>query len=118
VQISHLKISNPDHHGIAERLLALLHRARDEGIDVHCDQYPYVASSGGLRARLPKWAQAGGRAEVLARLRDPDTRARLRYEIDDGMARAGVSMRITAYTVTRLIVAIWVRWLRPSHLPI
>jgi preprotein translocase subunit SecD len=24
----------------------------------------------------------------------------------------------TAYTVTRLIVAIWVRWLRPSHLPI
>jgi N-acyl-D-amino-acid deacylase len=40
VQISHLKISNPDHHGIAERLLALIHRARDEGIDVHCDQYP------------------------------------------------------------------------------
>jgi N-acyl-D-aspartate/D-glutamate deacylase len=53
-----------------------------------------VASSGGLRARLPKWAQAGGRAEVLARLRDPDTRTRLRYEIDEGMAHDGVSMRI------------------------
>lgn len=94
VQISHLKISNPDHHGIAERLLDRIHRARDAGVDVHCDQYPYVASSGGLRARLPRWAQVGERAEVLARLRDPDTRARLRHEIEEGMARDGVSMRI------------------------
>jgi preprotein translocase subunit SecD len=29
-----------------------------------------------------------------------------------------VTTMFTAYTVTRLIVAIWVRWLRPSHLPI
>ncbi len=94
VQISHLKISNPDHHGIAGRLLEQIHAAREAGIDVHCDQYPYRASSGGLRARLPKWAQAGETDAVLARLRDPDTRARLRHEIEEGMARAGVSMRI------------------------
>src|SRR5690606_20284536 len=65
VQISHLKISNPDHHGIADRLLALLDQARADGIEVHCDQYPYTASSGGLRARLPDWAQAGGHDEIL-----------------------------------------------------
>jgi len=29
-----------------------------------------------------------------------------------------VTTMFTAYTVTRLIVATWVRWLRPSHLPI
>ena len=108
LQISHLKISNPDHHGIAERLLDLIHRARADGIDVHCDQYPYVASSGGLRARLPKWAQAGEKADILARLRDPDQRARLRYEIDGGMAREGVSMRIYRWQDVRIGMS-------PSH---
>lgn len=102
LQISHLKISNPDHHGIAGRLLDLIHKARDEGVDVHCDQYPYTASSGGLRARLPQWAQAGEKAAILARLRDPDQRARLRYEIEEGMARDGVSMRIYRWQDVRI----------------
>lgn len=104
VQISHLKISNPDHHGIADRLLARIRSARDEGIDVHCDQYPYRASSGGLRARLPAWAQTGTRDEVLSRLADPQTRARLRNEIEEGMARDGVSMRI--YDFADVLVAV------------
>jgi len=104
VQISHLKISNPHNHGIADRLLARLHAARDEGIDVHCDQYPYRASSGGLRARLPAWAQEGRRDEVLARMRNPEMRARLRYDIEEGMAREGTSMRI--YDFADVLVAV------------
>ncbi len=94
VQISHLKISNPDHHGIADELLAKLHQARSDGIDVHCDQYPYAASSGGLRARLPKWAQIGSTDDILARIKDPFNRGRLIYDINEGMAKEGVSMRI------------------------
>jgi len=94
VQISHLKISNPDHWGIAGELLTVIERARQGGVRVHCDQYPYTASSGGLRARLPRWAQAGEREAILARLRDPAARERLRDELNGGMARAGVSMRI------------------------
>ena len=102
VQISHLKISNPDHHGIADQLLALVAQARADGIDVHCDQYPYTASSGGLRARLPAWAQAGSHDEILARLADPDARSRLRYELNEGMAKAGVSMRIYRWEDVRI----------------
>lgn len=94
VQISHLKISNPERWGIAGDLLDLIDHARGEGVRVHCDQYPYTASSGGLRARLPAWAQAGEREAILARLRDPSVRERLHYELNEGMAKAGVSMRI------------------------
>jgi N-acyl-D-amino-acid deacylase len=102
VQISHLKISNPDHHGIADQLLAQLAKAREDGIDVHCDQYPYAASSGGLRARLPDWAQIGSHDEILARLADPEARARIRYELTEGMAKAGVSMRIYRWEDVRI----------------
>ena len=56
------------------------------------DQYPYAASGTGLDAILPNWAHAGGTDSLLARLRDPAARARLRAElIGDGAAPTGAS---------------------------
>lgn len=102
VQISHLKVSDPGHHGIAPDLLARIHAARDDGLDIHCDQYPYAASSGGLRFRLPPWAQAGETGEILARLRDPSARERLRHDLEEGMARDRISMRIYDWSQVRI----------------
>src|SRR4029079_1524290 len=51
------------------------------GVDVTIDQYPYTASSTGITALLPQWSQAGGREEMLKRLRDPATRARIKGTI-------------------------------------
>ena len=52
--------------------------ARARGVDVTIDQYPYTASSTGTNALLPQWCQAGGRSALLARLRDPATRAKIK----------------------------------------
>jgi N-acyl-D-amino-acid deacylase len=51
--------------------------ARERGVDVQCDQYPYVASSTSLGALLPNWAHDGGDEALLDRLRDDETRRRL-----------------------------------------
>jgi len=70
--------------GKSVEALELIDSARDEGIEITCDQYPYNASATGLGAYLPHWAHVGGRAELEARLRDPDTRARLKADILEG----------------------------------
>ena len=102
VQISHLKISSLDRWGRAPDLLATIGAARSRGLRVACDQYPYHASSGGLRHHLPAWVHAGGLPALLGRLREPDTRARLRYDLVEGMAKAGVSMRFYRWDLTRV----------------
>ena len=102
VQISHLKISSLDRWGRAPEILAAIAGARARGVRVTCDQYPYHASSGGLRHHLPAWVHEGGLPALLGRIREPATRARLRYDLVEGMAKAGVSMRFYRWDLTRV----------------
>jgi N-acyl-D-aspartate/D-glutamate deacylase len=78
VQISHLKLQAP-HNGLkASQMLALIEAARQEGLDVTADSYPYTAGWSELAILLPskfKIASGGisnryktkkGRAEIKA----------------------------------------------------
>jgi N-acyl-D-amino-acid deacylase len=57
--------------------------ARSRGVDVLLDQYPYTAYQTSLMTiALPTWVQAGTPEALAERLRDPDTRARVRASID------------------------------------
>jgi N-acyl-D-amino-acid deacylase len=72
VQISHLKAQGERNWWKAPGILDLLERARESGVDVHFDRYPYVAYSTGLSNLFPSWARSGGTEAFLQRLRDPD----------------------------------------------
>lgn len=78
VQIRHLKSSGERNWGQMARAVAIIDSARQAGIDVTADVYPYVASGTGLDAILPSWMQAGGDDSMLVRLRDPAIREQLR----------------------------------------
>jgi len=80
-EISHLKVSGRDSWGQMRRVLARVDSARAAGLDVTADQYPYVRAATALDASIPTWAESGGMDSLLARLRDPRTRARLREEM-------------------------------------
>lgn len=80
VHIAHLKASGVS-QGKGPELLAALEAARAGGIDVTADQYPYTAGSTGLAAMLPPWAHEGGRDKLVARLKDPGERARMREDM-------------------------------------
>lgn len=67
----------------APELLALIDAARDDGVDVTLDTYPYLAGATYLHALLPGWVHAGGPEATIARLRDPDLRERLRFELEE-----------------------------------
>lgn len=86
VQVSHLKAMGREMKGRGPDALALLASARDEGIDIGADQYPYAASATSLSAVVPPWAHEGGVAPMLARLRDRAVRGRLLAEIGEAIA--------------------------------
>jgi len=83
VEIWHLKTAYKKNWGRMSHVLARIKQARDRGLDVTADIYPYIAGSTALSACLPPWAQEGGVDKMLARLRDPQTRARLKKEISE-----------------------------------
>ena len=82
VEISHLKVTGRRNWGKATEMLKLIERAREEGIDVTADAYPYTAGSTYLASILPPWAHEGGEEKLKERCKDPKTRAKLREFIE------------------------------------
>lgn len=86
LQVSHLKVAGRNNWGSMDEALQVLHQARDEGLTVTHDAYPYTAGSTMLTAALPPWFQDGGNAAVLRRLHSESDLDRLRSDLekDDG----------------------------------
>lgn len=100
VHISHFKSSGRDAWGLVQRAAKQVEAARQQGQIVTADQYPYIASSTSLDATiLPSWALEGGRKELVKRLDDPETSARIRAFVDGKLEKrdGGTAIRIARY---------------------
>jgi N-acyl-D-amino-acid deacylase len=84
VEIFHLKCSGKANWKRMPEVIARIEAARGRGLDVTADQYPYTASSTSLTATVPDWAHEGGEEAFLRRLRDPETRAKVKAQMDAG----------------------------------
>ena len=90
VHVSHIKALGADVWGQSDTVIALIRNARAAGIDVTAAQYPYTASGTSVGASLlPRWAEAGGRDSLRARVATPAIRARLINDMEDNMRRRG-----------------------------
>jgi N-acyl-D-amino-acid deacylase len=87
VQIAHMAIIDPRHQSQPDQLVAVLEQANARGADVTYDVYPYIASGTPLSQFLPGWAQEGGVEQLVARIRDSQTHARIAEEMDKGWFR-------------------------------
>jgi dihydroorotase/N-acyl-D-amino-acid deacylase len=81
VEIWHLKAAYRKNWGRMPAVLSKIRAARARGLDVAADVYPYTAASTSLTACLPPWALEGGTEKMLARLKDPSTRARIKSDV-------------------------------------
>ena len=61
--------------------LGLVESARDEGLDVTFDCYTYPYSGTTITIGLPHWAKDGGPERLIAALKDPEDRARMKREL-------------------------------------
>jgi N-acyl-D-amino-acid deacylase len=71
VEISHFKLSGQQNWGRSKETVPMIIKAREEGLDVTIDQYPYTASSTNLGTLLPDWVLADTQDSVIARLNNP-----------------------------------------------
>ena len=81
LQVAHHKVIRKSVWQVhCKTTIALIDQARRQGMDVKVDQYPYSASATTLDSNAPLWAFEGGVDGLLARLQDPETRARINAE--------------------------------------
>jgi N-acyl-D-amino-acid deacylase len=87
VEISHFKVANKKLWGQSTKTLQKVLDARQHGIDVFVDQYPYTASSTNLGVLIPSWALAEGSEKVKGRLSDLAIREKIKSEMKEGLKR-------------------------------
>ncbi len=93
--VTHVKALGPGVWGFSMAIAHRIDRARGQGLEVWADQYPYAAGATSLSAALvPRWAQAGGQSDLRARLAAAGTRATIRAEMVENLARRGGADRI------------------------
>ena len=110
VVASHLKAKGEHYWGSSAAAVTLIQRARDRGVDIWADQYPYPTSgTDGNTVLIPAWATrppgqnqpSTSRAAMLKRvLGDPPTAKLVRTDIAHEIRRRGGAANITVYEFT------------------
>ncbi len=85
VDIIHVKIADQELWGRMNEIVALIEAARSRGVDVQTNVYPYTRGNNNLASIIPPWAHEGGKSRMLARLKDPKERERMKRDILGGI---------------------------------
>lgn len=81
VHIYHLKAAGAENWHLINAALAEIQAARDRGINVTADAYPYLYNGLDLGSFIPPDAFAAGRKKLMESLADPAVRRKLEAEI-------------------------------------
>jgi N-acyl-D-amino-acid deacylase len=81
VEIFHLKAAGKQNWGKAPEVIQRIEAARASGLDVAADTYAYTAWENSFSAFIPPWAHDGGNDAMIARLKDPAIRAKVRHDM-------------------------------------
>ncbi|MCE2895823.1 MAG: D-aminoacylase [Flammeovirgaceae bacterium] len=82
-QINHFKAAGVAQFGLASRGLEIIDSARNAGIDISLDVYPYTAANTYSYILFPAWALDGGTAELAKRLKDEKLRKRIEADMKE-----------------------------------
>jgi N-acyl-D-amino-acid deacylase len=81
VEIFHLKVAGKSRWGSMPHVVEKIDAAREAGLDIRADAYPWVAGGTALASCLPPWMADGGASKFLERLADPKIRERIKGEM-------------------------------------
>src|SRR5262249_57920215 len=76
-----LKVSGKPGWGSMVKVVEKIQAARDSGLDIRANQYPYRAGGTALASSLPPWVADGGAAKLLERLHDANVRAKIKADM-------------------------------------
>ena len=84
VEISHLKAIGKKNWGKVKESLKMLESARQRGVDINCDVYPYTVAMTIVSSLLPPWTLEGGVKKMLVRLNNQEERLKIEKAISEG----------------------------------
>ena len=85
IHFSHFKVCGKQNWDKLPAMLEKLDFAKEEGIQVSLDQYPYIAGSTMLGVILPPWVHDGGTDQLVLRLQNKELREKMKKDIQDGI---------------------------------
>lgn len=85
VDIIHVKIADQQYWGRMKEVIAKIEAARERGVNVQTNVYPYTRGNNDLVSIIPPWAHEGGRQALLQRLKHPAVRERIKKDIKNGI---------------------------------
>ncbi|MBI3467622.1 MAG: D-aminoacylase [Planctomycetes bacterium] len=85
VDIIHIKIADQQYWGRMAEIITLIDDARDRGVNVQTNIYPYTRGNNNLSSIIPPWAHEGGSTQYLSRLKNPEDRERMKRDITGGI---------------------------------
>ena len=85
VHILHFKMDGQANWGKMAKQIGEVQAARDRGVDITVNQYPYIASMTGLEMCIPSKYLEGTSQQVVERLKDPKVRSEIRQAIASGL---------------------------------
>lgn len=91
LNVFHLKLGGEKNWG---RMPEVLARIEKSGVDYGGCVCPYTATSTDLVSIVPAWAQEGGYAQFVSRLKDPATRTRIKNEMGRVQGKGASSILI------------------------
>lgn len=77
LEISHLKIMGEKNWPLMDAALEEIEKAKNAGVDVNFDVYPYTQTGSVLYVYLPAWAAEGGKKMLLRRLKEKPLREKI-----------------------------------------
>jgi N-acyl-D-amino-acid deacylase len=87
VEIWHLKAAGKPNWGRMPQIVARIEEARNAGVDVGANTYAYPAWFNSFSAFIPPWAHDGGDEQMVARLKDPVLRKKIRMDMETPSTR-------------------------------
>lgn len=82
IHIYHIKAAGQENWPLMQKALETIAQAREEGVDITADVYPYIRNGLGLGSLIHPRHYANGRTELLLKLKDEQFRKELRREIE------------------------------------
>ena len=83
--IAHHKVAGKSYWGKSKETLQAIQDANARGICITCDQYPYNRGMTSMITLLPPWVHEGGLEKLVARLKNPKDRNRIKEDVQSGI---------------------------------
>jgi N-acyl-D-amino-acid deacylase len=80
-EVYHMKAAGKENWNKLDEVISLIEKARERGLDITADIYPYTAGATGIDAMLPPWSKEDGNQAMLERLKQKSVRDKIKKEI-------------------------------------